>query len=180
MKKNRNKASLADLEKSIVAIADWPEPGVTFRDITPLLENPELFRAAIDRLAEKCADKRIDKVVGLDARGFIFASALAYKLGAGLVLARKKGKLPRETVARGYGLEYGKAVLEIHKDSIKEGEKILIVDDVLATGGTMAAAAGIIKELKGDIVGILCLIELPALNGREKLEAYEVKSLFEF
>ena len=179
-KDNNDPATLAVIKEKIIAVPDWPEAGVTFRDITPLLGDPELFRATIDRLAVLLAGKKIDKIVGLDARGFIFASALAYKLGTGLVLARKKGKLPREAIARNYGLEYGKATLEIHADSIKAGENILIVDDVLATGGTMAAAAAIVEELKGNIIELLFLIELPALRGREKLEGYDIRAMLEF
>jgi adenine phosphoribosyltransferase len=173
---------LAAIKEKIVSISDWPEPNVCFRDITPVLEDAEYFRSVINHFVSVYADKDIDKIVGLDARGFILASALAYELNTGLVIARKKGKLPREKVSRTYWLEYGSApkTLEIHKDSIKAGEKILIIDDVLATGGTMSAAIEVVEELRGIIVGIALFINLPEFNGESKLKGHKVKSLIEF
>ena len=169
-----------DLAKYIRDIPDWPKPGVLFKDITTLLKEPEAFREAVDRLAEPFKDKNIDLVVSIEARGFIFGGALAYKLGAGFVPARKPGKLPAETIKEEYALEYGTDALEIHKDAIKPGQKVLLFDDVLATGGTLSAAARLIERLGGEIVGIALLIDLTFLKGREKLKKYEVHSLIEY
>ncbi|MFC1701070.1 adenine phosphoribosyltransferase [Patescibacteria group bacterium] len=168
------------LEKNIRSISDWPKKGINFRDITPILEDAKLFRSLINELAKLCKGKKIDKVVGIDARGFILASALAYKLNSGLAIVRKKGKLPYKTISKKYTLEYASAILEMHKDSIKKKENILIVDDVLATGGTMSATVNIIKKLGGNIVGILFLIELEALKGRKKLRDQKIESLIKF
>jgi len=169
-----------DLAKYIRDIPDWPKPGVLFKDITTLLKEPEAFREAVDRLAEPFKDKDIDLVVSIEARGFIFGGALAYKLGAGFVPARKPGKLPAETIKEEYALEYGTDALEVHKDAIKPGQKVLLFDDVLATGGTLSAAARLIERLGGEIVGIALLIDLTFLKGREKLKKYEVYSLIEY
>lgn len=172
------------LKSKIRSVEDWPKPGVVFRDITPALEDKESFKFLIDemaRLAQEAGQgEGIDKIVGIDARGFILASALAYKIGAGLAIARKKGKLPRETIYRQYGLEYAADCLEMRKDSIRAGERVLIVDDVLATGGTMRAVCDIVKELGGEIAGILFFIELEGLKGREKLAGQKVESLLKF
>jgi len=168
------------IKSKIRSISDWPQKGIIFRDITPILEDKELFFSLINQLAETCENEQIDKIVGIDARGFLLASALAYKMRTGLAIVRKKGKLPYETVSREYSLEYASAILEMHKDTIKQGEKILIVDDVLATGGTMEATVEIVKRLGGDIAGILFLIEIESLNGLKKLKDQTVKSLIKF
>ncbi|KKT30011.1 MAG: Adenine phosphoribosyltransferase [Candidatus Azambacteria bacterium GW2011_GWC2_45_7b] len=154
-------------------------PGVNFKDITPLLEDKNAFQEAIDGLVGFFRDEKVDKVVGIDARGFLLASAVAYLLGAGMVIVRKKGKLPYEKILREHDLEYGRGSLEMHTDSIKKGERILIVDDVLATGGTVEAAVKLTEELGGKIIGLGFLLEIP-LGGREKLKNYNIKSLIKY
>lgn len=166
-----------DLKKYIREIPDWPQQGVNFKDITPLLQDKEAFRYAIDWLAEPYRNQNIDAVVGIDARGFILSAAVAYALHTGLALVRKKGKLPREIVSREYVLEYASNTIEMHKDAITAGQRVLVIDDVLATGGTCEATAGIIETLGGVIVGISFLIELTFLRGKEKLARYPVRSL---
>lgn len=163
--------------EAIRIIPDWPKDGINFLDITTVLKDSILLNSTINLMAEMCADKKIDKIVGIDARGFIFASALAYKLNTGLVLARKAGKLPGKTVGKKYGLEYGDAEIEIHEGAISEGENILIVDDVLATGGTVKATIEIVEELRGNIAGLLFFAEIDELNGREKIKSYTTESL---
>ncbi|MBU3934792.1 S-methyl-5'-thioadenosine phosphorylase [Patescibacteria group bacterium] len=165
------------LRSKIREIPDWPEKGVSFKDITPLLQDKDIFGKIIDELAKPYLGKKIDKIVGIDARGFILASALAYKLKTGLAIVRKKGKLPFKAISKKYSLEYASNILEMHEDAILPGEKVLIIDDVLATGGTMEATVDLVKKLKGKIVGIDFLIELDYLNGRKKLKRYKVKSL---
>jgi len=169
-----------NIKNKIRHIPDFPQKGIIFRDIAPLLEDKKAFKYAIDQLVKKFKDKKIDKVVGIDARGFILAGVLADRLKAGMVMVRKKGKLPYKTENEEFDLEYGKAVLEIHKDSIKSGEQVLLVDDVLATGGTMLATAKLVEKLKGKIVGIAFLIILDYLSGREKLKNYRVFSLINY
>lgn len=169
-----------DFKKFIREVPDWPKPGVNFKDITPLLQDKDGFQAVIDELAKLCDGEKIDTVVGIDARGFIFASALAYKLKAGLAIVRKKGKLPRKTVSREYALEYASSIIEMHTDTIRPGERVLLVDDVLATGGTMAAACELVEELGGKIIGINFVIDLTFLKGAEKLKKYSVKSLVQY
>lgn len=169
-----------DFKSKIRDVPDFPGKGIIFRDIAPLLEDKEAFTEAIDQLLLKIGNLKIDKVVGIDARGFILAGILANKLKAGMIMVRKKGKLPFATEALEYDLEYGKAVLEMHKDSIKPGEKVLLVDDVLATGGTMGAAAQLVEKLGGEVVGVLFLIVLGYLPGKEKLGKYNIISLIDY
>ncbi len=169
-----------DFKKKIRNIPDFPQKGIIFRDIGPLMEDKKAFRYAIDELVKKLRNLKIDKVVGIDARGFILAGILADRLGAGMVMVRKKGKLPYKTESIEYDLEYGKSILEIHKDSIKKKERVLLADDVLATGGTMLAAAKLVEKLKGKIVGIAFLIILDYLPGREKLKKYPLLSLINY
>jgi len=172
---------LKELIKSKIRdIPDWPQKGVIFRDITPLLGEPILFKKIINELARPYLNKKIDKVVGIDARGFLLAAPLAYKLGAGIAIVRKKGKLPAKTVSKKYALEYGSNTIEMHKDSIKQRERVLLVDDVLATGGTMKATVDLVKKLKGRIVGIEFLVELDYLCGRKKLKNLRVRSLVNY
>jgi adenine phosphoribosyltransferase len=165
------------LATHVRAIADYPQPGVTFRDITPLLGNAEAFRRAVDELAEPFRDAAIDRVVGVEARGFIPAAAVAYTLGAGFVPVRKAGKLPWAVAREEYELEYGRDKLEVHRDAIHPDERILVVDDVLATGGTASATARLVTTLGGVIVGLAFLIELSALGGRQRLADYDVEIL---
>jgi adenine phosphoribosyltransferase len=168
------------IKSKIREIPDWPKKGVNFKDITPLIKDSKVFRKVIDVLAEPYAGKKVDKVVGIDARGFILAAALAYKLNAGLVIVRKEGKLPFKTVSKKYSLEYATNTLEMHKDSILPKERVLLVDDVLATGGTMEATINLVKKLKGKIIGIDFLIELVFLKGRKKLKGYKIRTLSKY
>ena len=165
------------LAAHVRAIADYPEPGVTFRDITPLLGDADAFRKAVDELAAPFADLEVDRVVGVEARGFIPAAAVAYNIGAGFVPVRKAGKLPWAVAREEYELEYGRDKLEIHRDAIHPDERILVIDDVLATGGTAAATARLVTALGGTIVGLGFLIEIAALGGRERLRDYNVEIL---
>ena len=161
-------------------IPDFPIPGVQFKDITPLLADGPAFRAVIDELAARYADQRIDIVAGVEARGYIFAAPLAYRLGAGLVPIRKPGKLPAETVEIEYSLEYGTNRLQMHRDAFKPGVRVLLVDDLLATGGTIAAAAQLVESLGGHVVELAFVIELTFLQGRDRTGAYPVFSLIQF
>jgi adenine phosphoribosyltransferase len=170
----------AALEKLIRVIPDFPEPGVTFKDVTPLLLNHVAFSTVVDAIVMRFGRGTVDKVVGIEARGFILAAPVAYHFGAGFVPARKAGKLPAETRQVSYELEYGQETLAIHADAITPGDRVLIVDDVLATGGTAAAAASLVEDLGGDIVGLGFLIELGFLKGVEKLTGYEVASLLKY
>lgn len=169
-----------DLKRYIREIPDWPKQGVNFKDITPLLRDAEAFKFAVDELAKPYVNKKIDVIVGIDARGFIFASALAYKLGAGLAIVRKKGKLPHKTTSQEYELEYGSNTIEMHEDAIKPGQSVIIVDDVLATGGTLGATIDLVEKLKGKILSINILIELNFLKGREKLKNFPIYSLLNY
>jgi adenine phosphoribosyltransferase len=169
-----------DLSKHIRNIPDFPKPGILFRDVTTLIQDKKAFKASVDMLAAKYKGKKIDKVVGVEARGFVFGAALAHKIGAGFVPVRKKNKLPFRRISATYELEYGTDTLEIHEDAIEKGEKILIIDDLLATGGTVKAAIELVNKLGGEIQGIGFVIELVDLKGREKLKPYPVCSLIEF
>ncbi|MBI2880883.1 MAG: adenine phosphoribosyltransferase [Candidatus Tectomicrobia bacterium] len=171
---------MEDLKRMIRDIPDFPKKGVIFKDITTLLSNAKAFATAIDLIGDRYIDKKVDLVVAAEARGFVFGAALAYKLNAGVILIRKTGKLPYRTVKTLYELEYGTDELEIHEDAISEGNRVLLVDDLLATGGTSAAAADLIQRLKGDIVGFAFLIELTFLKGRERLGDYDIFSLIQF
>jgi len=168
------------LEEKIRDIPDFPIKGVVFKDITTLLKDPDAYHYAIDVLVERYKDKGVEVVVGMESRGFIFAAPMAYLLGAGLVPIRKLGKLPAETVRAEYSLEYGTNTLEIHRDAIKPGQKVLVVDDLLATGGTTVATVQLVEKLGGVVVGVAFLIELTFLHGRDKLKGYEVYSQIKF
>lgn len=165
------------LRDTIRDVPDFPREGIVFKDITPVLADGGLFRCCIDLLCATAGGARIDKVVGIDARGFIFAAAVADRLGVGFVPVRKKGKLPWKCAEAAYALEYGEAVVEIHEDAVKPGEKVLLVDDLLATGGTAAAALKLLHGLGAEIVAVSFLIELSFLGGREKLAPHEVKAI---
>lgn len=164
------------LEDYVVSIPDFPEKGIIFRDITSVIQDPDGLELAIDTLLEMIEFEDIDVIVGPEARGFIFGMPIAYELHKGFVMIRKKGKLPRETVSRSYALEYGHAEVEIHKDAIKPGQKVVLVDDLLATGGTMEANIKLVEELGGIVVKVIFLIELEGLGGRERLKGYDVES----
>ena len=169
-----------DLRAAIRNIPDYPKPGIMFRDITTLLGDARAFRRAVDELVQPWAGMKIDKVAGIEARGFILGGAVAHQVSAGFIPIRKKGKLPWQTVAAEYALEYGTATLEVHTDGVEAGERVLIVDDVLATGGTAAAAASIVEQIGGKVYGIACLIELGFLKGREKLGGRDVFTLIRY
>ncbi|MFH1397495.1 MAG: adenine phosphoribosyltransferase [Candidatus Omnitrophota bacterium] len=171
------KVNLAD---SIRSIPGFPKEGIIFRDITTLIKDKSAFKQSIDLLVKKYKNKGIDAVVGVESRGFIFGSVIAYKIGAGFVLVRKKGKLPAKTISATYQLEYGSDTLEIPQDAIKPGSKVLIVDDLLATGGTVKAVTGLVNQLGGKIAGIAFVIELVDLKGKEKLKGYPIYSLIKF
>ncbi len=169
-----------DLEKYIRNIPDFPKKGIQFKDITTLIKEPEAFKGAVDWLVSVFKDKEVEKVVAVESRGFIFAAPLALALDAGLVLVRKQGKLPASTIRVKYQLEYGEDILEMHRDSVKEGEKVIIVDDLLATGGTTKAAVELLTKVKADIAGIGFLIELEGLCGRDKIKGYPAYSRVKF
>jgi len=169
-----------NLKNIIRNIPDFPKPGILFRDITTLLKDKSAFKKAVNELAKKYKNKQIDAVVAVEARGFILGGAIAEKLGAGFVPVRKKGKLPWKTISVTYDLEYGTDTLQMHQDAIKPKDKVLIVDDLLATGGTMAAVTDLIKQQKGQICGIAFLIELTDLKGKDKLKGYSVYSLIKY
>ena len=169
-----------DLAALIRDVPDFPVEGVLFKDITTLLQNAQGFEAAVDALASRYAGRHIDQIVAIESRGFIFGAPLAYKLGAGLVPIRKAGKLPAKTISAEYSLEYGTATLEMHVDAIRPGEKVLLVDDLLAAGGSARAAVDLVERLGGVVVGAAFLIELEFLQGAKQLEGYEVFSLIRF
>lgn len=178
--KTTTKNCLNKIREHIRDIPDFPEPGIIFRDITPVLGDAEVFKLTVDLFADRLKQQSIDKIVAVEARGFILGAAIAYALKIGFVPIRKPGKLPRETFSEDYSLEYGKNTLQIHTDSFAKGERIAIIDDVLATGGTAAATALLVKRLGGIVVESGFLLELKALNGREKLAGLEVYSAIEY
>ncbi len=169
-----------DLDHYIRKIPDWPKKGILFYDVTTLFENKEVFAYIIDELIKPFQGEKIDKVVGIDARGFILAGIVGYKLGAGVSLVRKKGKLPYKTIAESYTLEYASETVEMHEDTIKKGERVLLVDDLLATGGTLGAAIKLTERLGGEIIGIACVVNLPFLGGSVKLNKYKIHSLISY
>ena len=165
------------VEDYVVSIPDFPEPGIIFRDVTSVIQDAEGLQLAIDEMQKLLDGVDFDVLVGAESRGFIFGMPIAYNLKKPVVLVRKKGKLPRETVEMSYDLEYGSATIEMHKDSIKPGQKVVIVDDLIATGGTIEAAAKLVEQLGGEVVKIIFLMELAGLEGRKKLEKYDVASV---
>ena len=165
------------LEEYVVTIPDFPEPGIMFRDITSVIQDPDGLKLAIDGLVDLLKGVDFDLVVGPESRGFIFGVPVAYLTGKGFIPVRKKGKLPRETVSQKYDLEYGQAEIEIHKDAIKPGQKVVVVDDLIATGGSAEAAAKLVEKLGGQVVKMVFVMELAGLEGRKKLEGYDVASL---
>lgn len=169
-----------NLKDAIRTVPNWPVEGVMFRDITTLLQNPDAFQQAINRFYERYKNKKIDKIVGIDARGFIIGAVVAYKLKVGFILVRKKGKLPYKTIEAQYSLEYGTSAIEIHQDAIQKGDRVLIMDDLIATGGTIAATAELVEKLGGEIIECAFLINLPALKGFEKIKQYRLFALTEF
>jgi adenine phosphoribosyltransferase len=172
--------SAEDLRDKIREIPDFPKPGILFYDITTLLKDPAAFKEAVDLMLEPYADDKVDIVVGMESRGFIFSAPMAYRLGAGLVPVRKLGKLPAEVLSVEYALEYGSNTLEIHRDAIAAGQRVLIVDDLLATGGTVKGTIELVQRLQGEIVGLAFLVELDFLNGRERLEGHRVTSVIRY
>jgi adenine phosphoribosyltransferase len=171
---------VAELKAKIRDIPDFPRPGIVFKDIMPLLADPDSFRETVDALAEFAEARRPDLILGAEARGFILGGALAYRLGCGFVAARKPGKLPWETVSAEYELEYGIDSLELHADAIARGARVLVHDDLLATGGTARAKVNLVEQLGGEVVGLAFVIELTFLNGRERLAGYDVHSLIQY
>ncbi len=171
---------MVKLDKFIRDIPDFPKKGIIFKDITPLIGDPPAFKTVINLLAKKYQGKKIDKILCVESRGFIFASALAYKLGIGIVPVRKPGKLPYKTTKETYSLEYGTDTLEMHLDAFKKGSRILIIDDLLATGGTVKACTSLVKKLGGKVAGIGFVIELGFLHGRDKLKGFDIYSIIKF
>ena len=172
--------SAEDLRAKIREVPDFPKPGILFYDITTLLKDAEAFREAIQLLTEPYQDQRVDIVVGMESRGFIFSAPMAYQLRAGLVPVRKLGKLPAETVSVEYALEYGTNTLEVHKDAIAPGQRVLIVDDLLATGGTVHGTIELVQRLEGEVVGLAFLVELLFLKGRERLKGHDIHSVIQY
>lgn len=164
----------------VASVPDYPEKGVIFRDILPLMANGEAFKQATDEIAAFAREQGVDMVVGPESRGFIVGCPVAFELGVGFAAARKKGKLPRPAVSASYKLEYGSATLQMENDAIKPGQKVLIVDDLLATGGTISATIDLVEQMGGEVVGCAFLIDLKDLNGRERLKGYKIKTLMEF
>jgi len=175
-----NSATIDKLRAAVRDVADFPKAGIVFKDITPMLSDGNLFRASIDLFLDQCRGKQIDKIVGIDARGFLFGSAVAYELNVGFVPIRKRGKLPYKTERAAYTLEYGEAEMEMHIDAIEPGERIVLVDDLLATGGTSASAAALIRKVGGELLEAQFLIELEFLRGRDKLMSTPVVSFLKY
>ena len=171
---------MIDLKEYIREIPDWPKKGILFRDITTLLSNQRAFTAALDALCSDFSDAGVEYVAAVEARGFIFGAAVAAKLGAGFIPIRKKGKLPWKTESISYDLEYGTDTLEVHRDALSGRARVLMIDDLLATGGTMSAACRLIEKIGGDVIGIAFLLELAGLGGREKLADYKIKSIISY
>jgi adenine phosphoribosyltransferase len=169
-----------DLEQFIAIVPDYPKPGISFKDITPLMNNGDAYKYATDQIVAYAKDKQIEIIVGPEARGFIIGCPVAYSLGIGFAPVRKEGKLPRETAKVSYGLEYGSDVLTIHKDAIQPGQRVLITDDLLATGGTIEATIQLVEQLGGVVAGIAFLIELSYLDGRKKLDGYDIMTLMNY
>ena len=172
--------SIDDLRARIREVPDFPKPGILFYDITTLLKEPEAFRAVVDQMAAQVGDTKVDIVVGMESRGFIFSAPLAYQLHAGFVPVRKLGKLPAETIEVEYALEYGTATLEIHRDAIEKGQRVLIVDDLLATGGTVMGTIELVRRLGGEVAGLSFMVELTSLHGRDKLGEFDIHSLLSY
>lgn len=168
------------IEDYVRTIPDFPEPGIQFRDITSVLQSPDGLKLSVDLFIEQLSGIEFDVIAGLESRGFLFGMPVAYALGKPFVPVRKKGKLPCETISAEYDLEYGKASIEIHKDAIEPGQRVVLIDDLIATGGTIAAGARLIEKLGGEVVKIVCLIELKGLEGRKKLEQYDVSSIIAY
>jgi adenine phosphoribosyltransferase len=171
---------LTDLSRFIRGIPDWPKPGILFRDITPLLADPQALRAAVDAMCAPYREAGVAYVAAVEARGFIFGTAVAARLNAGFVPIRKKGKLPFDTQGVTYDLEYGTDTIEVHRDAVPAGANVLMVDDLLATGGTMKAACDLVEKVKGNILGITCLIELTDLGGRDRLAPYDIHTVISY
>ncbi len=169
-----------DIKETIRSIPGWPIEGVIFRDITTLMQDPAAYKESCDILYDRYKDKGIEKIVGIDARGFVFGAVLAYQLGIGFVPVRKKGKLPWKTIQESYSLEYGEDTLEMHEDALEKGEKVVIVDDLIATGGTVGATAKLVEKLGADIVECAFIVELPDLKGREQISGIPVFAITEF
>jgi adenine phosphoribosyltransferase len=169
-----------DLAKIIRTVPDFPKTGILFRDITTLLKNPEAFRYVIDTFTERCRQKNVDVIVGIEARGFIIGAPVAYNIGAAFVPVRKKQKLPAQTITTSYDLEYGSEIIEMHTDAIQQGQRVAIIDDLLATGGTAKAASDLVEMLGGKVVDMDFIIELKPLNGRKKLEDYDVFTMLSY
>jgi len=172
--------SLDEIKALVRTVPDFPKEGILFRDITPVLRDPDALRSVVEHMLEQCRGRKIDVVVGIESRGFMFAVPLALALGAGFVPVRKLGKLPAEVVQAEYALEYGTNTVEMHRDAIRPGDRVVIVDDLIATGGTAGAAVDLVEQLGGEIVRLLFLVELAELKGRESLQGYEVHSLITF
>ena len=171
---------MKELKDYVRTIPDFPEEGIMFRDVTTVLQDPDGLKLAIDGMQEKIKDLEFDIIVGAESRGFLFGMPLAYNLNKAFVPVRKKGKLPAETISESYNLEYGQATLEIHKDAIRPGQKVVIIDDLIATGGTLEAIIKLVERLGGEVIRICCLIDLPELGGKEKIKDYEVDTVIAF
>ncbi|MFJ7971224.1 adenine phosphoribosyltransferase [Psychrobacillus sp. OK032] len=169
-----------DLKQYVTTVEDWPKPGISFKDITTIMDNGEAYKYATDQIVEYAKKVNVDIIVGPEARGFIIGCPVAYSLGIGFAPVRKEGKLPREVIRAEYGLEYGKDILTMHKDAVKPGQRVLIVDDLLATGGTIDATIRLVEELGGVVVGCAFLIELTYLEGRKKLKDYDICTLMQY